>query len=162
MTFLQIFELLLKIDKRNKNDVLVKQRPLTHSASSAPYFIRRIAYFQLSSKCCLARPWNCLCAALKVCGMVPLSLHRPLDLTPSGSRGLSYHHGQRNRLSWAETLKLPCEVYSTQAPFCTLRHSLQQEYENSNLNLEIQAHSKIRIICLELLMRNKTTSCLID
>lgn len=29
MIFLQIFELILQIDKRNKNDDLVRQRPLT-------------------------------------------------------------------------------------------------------------------------------------
>lgn len=35
------------------------------------------------------------------------------------------------------------------------RNSRQQEGEHFNLYLEIQAHSKIRIICLELLKGNK-------
>lgn len=124
-----------------------------------------IGYFWLTSDCWLAKPWSWLCITQKVLRMVLLPLCSPLDLTPSGSLGLLFLQGQRNLLSWMNILGLLCE--RAQKPrLCfvlweTVRWAFQQKGEHFNLDLEIQVHSKIKIIFLELLIRNKITSFII-
>lgn len=54
------------------------------------------------------------------------------------------------------------KIHRIQGLFCASSDSSQQECEQFTLNLEIQVHPKLKIICLELLVRSKTASCIIE